>query len=137
MSKTIEFGAFVASATADRLRAAQQVASRLGVQVASTGSRFAGTGQSGDPIKVVVTVPSETVLTPEVVAQGRDAFDELLNPGERLTDYALVKDNGSLVEVVSLLTAESRNLAQRVASAAAPAAPAAPARPRRWSPFGR
>lgn len=140
MSTTIEFGAFVQSAHAGRLADAQRVADDLGVTVQADGSRFAGSGSlaGGDPIKVTVTVPAGASLTPALIREGRNAFDDLLSGNERLTDYAVVKQNGVITEVVSLLTAETKSVAQPVtASAARPAAPAAPARPRRWSPFGR
>lgn len=135
MSKTIEFGAFLNGVpNATRLAQAQRVASDLGVTVSANGTRFAGAGQGGDPIKVTVAVPDDTVLTTEVVAQGRDAFDALLSKGERLSDYALVKENGSLTAVVSLLTGEVKTVA--AAPRVAAAAPASAA-PRRWSPFRR
>lgn len=133
MSTTIEFGAFVESATGTRLAEAQRVARDLGVSVNADGTRFAGTGSAGDPVKVTVVVPAGTTLTPALIRQGRNAFDDLLDGNERLTDYAVVKQDGVVTQVVSLLTAESKTV--NVPSAAAAAAPAAPARPRRWNPF--
>lgn len=136
---TIEFGAFVENASASRLSEAQAVARSLGVNVSADGTRFAGSGQAGDPIKVVVSLPQGASLTPEIVKQGRAAFDNLLRGSERLTDYALVKNaSGQITEVVSLLTAASAPVVvQAPARAAAPAAPVAPAAPRRWNPFAR
>jgi hypothetical protein len=133
MSKTIEFGAFVQDASARRLSQAQQVADDLGVTLHADGSRFAGSGAAGDPIKVTVTVPDGTALSAANIRQGRDALDDLLSNGERLTDYALVKQDGALVQVVSLLTAGVQDVPVR--PVAAPAAVPAPAPRRRWSPF--
>lgn len=135
MTTTIEFGAFIEDADADRLDEAQGVARSLGVQIHADGSSFAGTGSAGDPVKVTVTLPAGTSLTTAMVAQGRDALDNLLDGDERLTDYALVKQDGTLHSVVSLLTGESKSVAQPVVQQQE--APAAPAAPRRWSPFRR
>lgn len=137
---TIEFGAFVQNASAGRLSAAQAAARSLGVSVSADGSRFAGSGQAGDPIKVVVTLPGGAALTAEAIKQGRAAFDNLLTGSERLTDYALVKnDAGQITQVVSLLTAASAPVVVQAPArpATRPAAPAAPAAPRRWNPFSR
>lgn len=136
MSKTIEFGAFINGADGTRLAQAQATARSLGVQVTADGSPMTGTGGPGAPVKVTVTLPAGTALNTEAVQQGVDAFDALLRDNERLTDYALVKDNGVLTEVVSLLTAEVKSVAQPAPArfaAPAPAAPAARRRPR----FGR
>ncbi len=127
MSKTIEFGAFIESATGDRLAAAQSAARDLGVTVTADGSNF---GPS-EAVRVVVTVPEHTILTTDLVAQGRDRFDALLQGDERLTDYAVVKQDGVVTQVVSLVTGDVKTV-QQEARAAAPA-PAAPAAPRRWS----
>lgn len=135
--QTIEFGAFIEDANADRLSEAQRVARSLGVQISADGSTFAGSGSAGDPVKVTVTLPAGTSLTTAMVAQGRDALDNLLDEDERLTDYALVKQDGTLTGVVSLLTGEAKSVAQPAAAATQQAAPAAPAAPRRWSPFRR
>jgi hypothetical protein len=130
MSKTIEFGAFVNSASESRLREAQRAASTLGVTVSADGSNF---GPS-EAVQVTVTVPDHVVLTPEVVAQGRDQFDSLLQGDERLTDYAVVKDNGAVTQVVSLITGDVKAVQQApVGRAASPDAAPTPAAPRRWS----
>lgn len=135
MSKTIEFGAFLnGTPSQDRLHRAQAAADSLGVQVRADGSRFSGVGRAGDPVKVTVVVPSETVLTTEAIQRGVEEFDALLNDDERLTDYALVRDNGVLTEVVSLLTAESKSVA--APAQARPVQQAQPERPRRRV-FGR
>lgn len=139
MSKTIEFGAFINSANEDRLSQAQRVARDLGVTLSSDGSPFAGSGPAA-PVKVVVALPQGTTVTPEDVKTGRDALDAILTDGERLTDYALVKDDGVLTSVVSLLTAGVQSVPRAASPAvrqgSADAAPT-PARPRRWSPFSR
>jgi hypothetical protein len=126
MSKTIEFGAFVNSASESRLREAQRTAESLGVTVTADGSTF---GPS-EAVRVVVNVPQGVSLTPEVVARGRDEFDSLLEGDERLTDYAVIKDNGVLTQVVSLVTGDIKTVQQEVRAAAPAPAPAAP---RRWS----
>lgn len=137
MTTTIEFGAFIEDANADRLSEAQGVARSLGVQIHADGTSFAGSGSDGDPVKVTVTLPAGTSLTTSMVAEGRDALDNLLDEDERLTDYALVKQDGTLHSVVSLLTGESKSVAQPVQAPVQAEAPAAPAAPRRWSPFRR
>lgn len=137
MSKTIEFGAFLTGTpTHNRLASAQATARSLGVSLSADGSRFAGQGSQGDPVKVTVAVPAGTQVTPAVVARGRDALDALLSNGERLSDYALVKDNGVLTQVISLLTGEVKAVQQEARPAPAQAPRQAPA-PRRWSPFRR
>lgn len=136
MTKTIEFGVFVEDADEGRLAEAQSVARSLGVSLTADGSVFAGHDGDG-PLKVVVNLPAGASLTADAVRQGRDRLDALLVDEERLTDYALVKEDGVLTQVVSLLTAGVQSVSSPQAPAPAPAAPAAPAAPRRWSPFRR
>lgn len=135
MSKTITFGAFITSATEDRLTEAQRVADELGVTITADGSPFAGSGH-GAPVKVTVIVPDGAVVTTENIMVGRDALDAILTDGERLTDYALVKDDGVLTEVVSLLTAESKVVGART-PVSVPAAEIQRRKGPRWSPFNR
>lgn len=138
MSTTIEFGVFIEHADQARLDAAREVASRLGVTVSADGSRFAGSGSAGDPVKVTVSVPEGVEITEAVVAEGRDAFDALLREGERLTDYAVVKADGEVVQVVSLLTGEVADLRPDFTVDEDEddyEEEPEPERPRRWSPF--
>ena len=128
---TIEFGVFLNDVNEDRLTEAQGIARSLGVSINSDGSPFAGRGDEA-PVKVVLSAP--TVPSAEQVRLGRDRLDALLEDDERLTDYAVVKNQaGQVTHAISLLTAEVKPVAGPVAAPAA--APAAPARPRRWSPF--
>ena len=130
---TIEFGVFLDDVDEGRLTEAQGIARSLGVSLNSDGSPFAGRGDEA-PVKVVLSAP--VVPSAQQVRMGRDRLDALLHDDERLTDYAVVKDNaGQVTHAISLLTADVKPVAQ--ASVAPAAAPAAPARPRRWSPFGR
>ena len=131
MSKIIEFGAFLSGVpTHARLRQATDAAADLGVTVQADGGRFGPT----EAVKVQVVVPDHVALTPEVVAEGRDKFDALLAGTERLTDYALVKQDGVLQQVVSLITAEVKTVQQEARGrAASPDAAPTPAAPRRWS----
>lgn len=139
---TIEFGAFISESSAYALRQdAQRVARDLGVTISADGSRFAGSGALGDPYKVVVTLPRGTEITESQVTEGRDRLDALLSGNDRLTDYALVKEDGRLVAVVSTLTGEIADLDRSPLPEPEPepqvVAEATPTRPRRWSPFRR
>lgn len=124
---TIHVGVFTDDPDADRLPAG----------VTSRGDSFLRWGQParpGDPIHLQVD-GSAVTLNRDGIRRGYEALDDLLEDGERLTDYALVTEGGEVVEVVTILDAEVYDVADEPDHDFESDRAVEPPRRRRWSPF--